>query len=439
MKDAFLIYVFTITVASASPVTQEWVQRYSGSGNGNDDAVAVATDTNENVFITGRATSTNSYPDFDYVTIKYSGLGVPLWTNVYDGPIHSYDSPAAVALDKNGNVFVTGQSYGTNAQVNFATIAYSNNGAPLWTNRFSAAPMGDDEAQGIAIDVNNDIYVIGYSANASTYHYTLIKYSNGGDPLWTNIFAGVQGGSSAVAIDRQGNVFATGASPGTNGYADYATLKYSNTGTPLWTNCYNGPGNYIDSPAGLTLDSNGNVFVTGSSYGNGSGYDYATLAYSSTGVPLWTNRYNGLGNDWDHARAIAVNEAGDVFVTGASPSILAGPPHYATVAYSPDGIPLWTNIYTAGVADDEPAALTIDKFGNVIVTGYSTGTGTSSDYGTVEYSGAGVPLWTNRYDGPASSADEATAIATDHTGNVVVTGISDGPVPARILLRSNIH
>jgi len=46
------------------------------------------------------------------------------------------------------------------------------------------------------------------------------------------------------------------------------------------------------------VDGSGNVFVTGDS-ASGSGFDtadYATIAYSNAGVPLWTNRYNGPAN-----------------------------------------------------------------------------------------------------------------------------------------------
>src|SRR2546421_302857 len=75
-------------------------------------------------------------------------------------------------------------------------------------------------------------------------------------------------------------------------------------GMPLWTNFYNGPGDSHDVAHALTVDSSGNVFVTGFSAGAAvlpDSYDYATLAYSSAGVPLWTNRYNGTGSGEDQA------------------------------------------------------------------------------------------------------------------------------------------
>ncbi len=47
-------------------------------------------------------------------------------------------------------------------------------------------------------------------------------------------------------------------------------------------------------------------------------YDYATIKYSSAGVPLWTNRYNGPANREDYAYAVAVDGSNNVIVTGSS-------------------------------------------------------------------------------------------------------------------------
>jgi hypothetical protein len=63
------------------------------------------------------------------------------------------------------------------------------------------------------------------------------------------------------------------------------------------------------------------VFVTGASYDSGTYYDYATLKYNSAGVQQWVARYNGPANFWDYARALAIDAAGNIYVTGYSSSI----------------------------------------------------------------------------------------------------------------------
>jgi len=60
---------------------------------------------------------------------------------------------------------------------------------------------------------------------------------------------------------------------------DYATLKYDANGNLLWERRYNGPGNGHDYPTSLFVDNQGNVYVTGDSWGSGTYYDYATIKY----------------------------------------------------------------------------------------------------------------------------------------------------------------
>src|SRR5439155_24833982 len=165
--------------------------------------------------------------------------------------------------------------------------------------------------------------------------------------------------------------------------SDYATIKYSGAGVALWTNRYDGPGNGADNAVALATDSGGNVFVTGTSLGGF--YDYATVAYSSTGMPLWTNRYHGPGTGENHASAIAVDRNGNVIVTGDSPDGYDSTTlHYATVAYSNQGIGLWTNRYNGpGISRDCATAIAVDRSGNVFVTGGSETP--SGDYATVAY------------------------------------------------------
>jgi len=290
-----------------------------------------------------------------------------------------------------------------------------------WVQRYNGPANAGDWAWALAVDASGSVYVTGgsYGSSIASPDCVTLAYSSTGLPLWTNRYNGPGNSSDqafALALDANGNVVVTGFSFGSAG-PDCVTIKYSSAGVPLWTNRYNGPANGSDQAVALAMDSSGNVVVTGYAY-NGSNDDYLTIQYSSAGVLLWVRSYNGPANGDDSAHAVAVDATGKVFVTGTSDGVGTGS-DYATVAYSIAGVPLWTNRYDGGYigpygpGGDRANALALEASGDVFVTGASDGHG----YATIRYSGAGVPVWTNCYNG-----QEATAVAVDPTGNVVVTG-----------------
>jgi hypothetical protein len=306
--------------------------------------------------------------------------------------------------------------------------AHAQGGVPLWTNLFRGAGNAN-AAHAIATDGSGNLFVTGAASPTGAFSdYSTIKYSNEGMPLWTNYYDGLgnyEDYPAGIVVDGDGNVLVTGRS-GPFDSSDYATIKYSNAGIALWTNRFNGPGNSRDDARAIAMDNAGNVFVTGLSFsrsGDFASADYATIKYSNAGVPLWTNRYNGPGNGADQPTGIAVDSSGSVFVLGQSWGATSF--DYATIKYSASGVPLWTNRYNGPANDtDWPNAIAVDGNGNVFVTGGARASNSGKDYVTIKYSNAGVALWVNRYNGPTNSDDWATAIALDGTGNVFVTGTS---------------
>ena len=93
-------------------------------------------------------------------------------------------------------------------------------------------------------------------------------------------------GATALGLSPDGSVvFVVGTSVGPTGRSQIATVAYdASTGAELWVSRYHGPRNG-DLAAALGLSPDGTVvFVTGSSVGPGTKYDYATVAYdASTG------------------------------------------------------------------------------------------------------------------------------------------------------------
>jgi hypothetical protein len=70
--------------------------------------------------------------------------------------------------------------------------------------------------------------------------------------------------------------------------------------------------------------------------------------------------------------------------------------------------------------------LVVDDSGNVYVTGESYEEIGIRDYVTVKYDASGNEVWELRYHGPENGWDAARDVAVDHSGNVYVTGFSDG-------------
>jgi len=224
-------------------------------------------------------------------------------------------------VDGSGNVYVTGSS-----QNNIVTIKYNYKGEQLW-----AAPY-EGEAKAMALDSSGSVYVTGQSGDK----YATIKYDTAGNRLWVAGFSGPSRGdgeAAAIALDGSGNVYVTGTAWSPRSYLNsYATIKYDSQGHQLWVARYDGPVPYYTGEAvALALSASGNVYVTGSMQGS-SAWDYVTVGYDSSGNQLWVARYDGPGNRFDQAAAIAVDKWGAVYVTGKSDGGSSNA-DYATIKY----------------------------------------------------------------------------------------------------------
>lgn len=201
--------------------------------------------------------------------------------------------------------------------------------------------------------------------------------------------------------------------------------------TETWVSRYNGAGNNDDGAAAVAVDSSGNVYVTGYTTVSGSNKDYLTVKYDGgTGAQIWTAQYNGPTNLDDRAAAIAVDSAGNVVVTGYSTGTAGTNVDYATLKYNGGtGEQIWVKRYNGpGNFVDRATAIGVDTGNNVFVTGRSYGGTTNDDYATLKYQSAdGTALWTSRYS-PAgvNNVDVAQALVVDSNGDVIVTGYSRG-------------
>ena len=311
----------------------------------------------------------------EYTTIKYGTNGNRLWVARYAGP---YDDAgaSAIVLDAAGNVHVTGSSMGVDYSYDYVTIKYDTNGNQLWLARSNGPANENDSPTAITLDaLDNSVYVTGTSVGAGPSDYATMKYDRDGNELWVARYNRPGNGddwATAIVLDASRNVYVTGTSLGGATSYDYATVKYDAHGNELWVALYNGPGNSFDGANALTVDASG-VYVTGRSLGAGTSADYATVKYDTDGNERWVARYNGPGNWYDVAAAIVLDVSGNVYVTGQSPGAVTSS-DYATIKYDNDGNELWVARYEGrGNGDDYAAGIVLDASKQCIHNGVQLG------------------------------------------------------------------
>jgi hypothetical protein len=434
-----LIFVLFLTLPLFAQVDTAWVRRYNGPGNSDDCAYVVAVDDSGNVYVAG--SSWGKGTGLDLVTVKFDPHGDTAWVARYNGPGNSEDFAMDLFVDPSGYVYVTGGSVGSGTYRDYVTIKYYPNGDTAWVRRYKGIEDdGYDYATAIAVDDSGNVYVTGHSGyNPDRGDYATIKYYPNGDTAWVRRYNGLGDGddwAADLAVDAYGNVYVTGQAVSRSSN-DYTTIKYYPNGDTAWLRRYNGPGDFYDDAEALAIDSSGDVYVTGWSYGGSqTSNDYATVKYYPNGDTAWVRRYNGpMSLSVEFAYAIAVDRSGNVYVTGCSGSPFRW--DYATIKYYPDGDTAWVRRYHTPGQDSlyEAHAIAVDDSGNVYVTGYGYDLETQNkvldlDYATIKYCPNGDTAWVRKYNGPEDGDDYAHAVAVDGFGNVYVTGCSFGGWPA---------
>ncbi len=288
-------------------------------------------------------------------------------------------------------------------------------------------------------------------AHAGNSDAFVAKLTADGTILWhTFLGSNSVDHGNAIAVDSAGNVYVTGFSPvgwGTplmaySGGSDAFVAALDTNGNLLW-HTFLGT-ETRDEAYGIALDDSSNIYITGlsdASWGapvnghSGSGPDAFGAMLNSSGTLVW-NTFMGAGTD--RGSDIAVNESGNVYITGYSILTWGSPinPHaggstdaFVACLNSSGGL-VW-NTFMGSSAADYAYCLTVDRFNNLWVAGLSSATwgiplndhAGDTDAFIAKLRDDGSPVW-HTFMG-SSSPDAAYDITHDHFGNVFVTGNSD--------------
>jgi hypothetical protein len=410
-------------------------------GSGLDSGAGIAVDSAGNAYITGETLSTD-FPvtpgafqtmkvlfNFDAFVTKMNSTGTALIYSTYFGG-NNRDRGNNIALDTAGNAYVTGLTDSPNL--------------PTTPGAFRTTIVGSDESDAFAMKLN----ATGTALVYSTYLGPLLGVG--------------------IAVDSAGNAYISGqangdypTTPGAfqtvpGGNSDGFVTKLNSTGTALVYSTFLG-GSGFDSATKIAIDSGGNAYVTGQA---GAGFPVTAGAFqtsfngvsdafmtklNATGTALVYSTYLG-GSGNDSGSAIAVNPAGNAYVTGSSDSLNfpttpgafqsvkgAGLDAFVT-ELNAAGNDLVYSTYLGGNGIDFGTDIALDLAGNASVVGLTgssdfpttadaiqSGYGGNNDAFITRLNATGTALVFSTYLG-GSNSEGGFAISVDPAGSIYITG-----------------
>ncbi len=351
----------------------------------------------------------------------------------------------------------------------------------------------------IAVDVSGNTYITGIFEGSTTFgpgealettltsdgdsDIFIAKYTADGNLIWAKRAGGVQGDAGrSIAVDSSGNVYITGIifrvsatfGPGeagettltSHGKSDIFVAKYTTDGDLIWAR--NDGGTAFDEATGIAVDDLGDIYITGGFSGLvtfGAGEAAETMfqnaglneifvaKYTTDGNLIWVKQ--AAGNRGEMGRDIAVDDSGNVYVTGDFDDTVtfglgeAGEITFTSTSdrgndifvakYTTDGNLVWVN-RAGGKFSDRGTSLAVDSLGNAFVTGFFSdfatfGFGESGETSLLDlfnvgnifvakYHTSGKLAWAKRVSGDGYSSGKG--IAVDDSGNAYVTGNFNG-------------
>jgi hypothetical protein len=230
--------------------------------------------------------------------------------------------------------------------------------------------------------------------------------------------------SSSIAYGVDGNIYAAGYGRSGGTSDDFVVISVNASGVERWVYTYNGTGNYDDHAKKITCGNDGNIYVAGGSYGDGSFFDLVLISIDSSGQENWVYRYDGVGNSTDYPNSLAYGSDGNIYTAGFSYGNGTGGDFFV-VSVDASGNERWVYRYN-GPANgyDYANCMAYGNDGNIYVAGVSKGSSNSDDFIVISIDSLGNERWVYRYNGSANGYDAAISITYGADDNIHIAGES---------------
>jgi hypothetical protein len=406
-------------------------QRVASTINPDDElSMGMTVDTQGNAYVTGWFDGTNDFGGItltnsagggqDIFIAKYDSTGALKWARRAGSASVNQDTGRGVGVDGAGNVYVTGGFAGAadfgsitlpdNGSEEFFLAKYNGQGVVQWVQQ----SVGGSEVYGLGLAVDNfgNSFAVGFSDNNAAvtfgsinltppsdtgYSSFLVKYDSSGAAQWAQLIGGPgKTYATKIAVDGSGNVYVRGSftqsikvgtqTLTTSGERDAFIAKFDPNGSLAWIRQIGGIGANGPDDGGVSVDQNGNVYISGGYEGSlldfgggvtltsGGSWDAFLAKYNSNGIPLWAQRAGD--NHLDIYFDIALDREGNVFAAGVLGADSVAPDGSAGAAmiakYDSSGSLQWS--YSALGSPGDPVGsialkTSIDPHGNAYIAG----------------------------------------------------------------------
>jgi hypothetical protein len=404
---------------SGTAAPSSWWRTHVWTESARDSAIDVAVDPR------GRAIVLARLAERAFGVLAYWPDGTLAWASAYRDPSDDADLATKLALDAAGNVYAAGSWQRADVPLGgFLVVSFD----PAGTLRWSARSESGGALSDLAVDGGGNVVVTGGGSDGTHSLARTIAYDTDGSVAWQASELGPLGLGAIgrnVALDATAHAYVAGES--TDGSQDHLTLfAYDGRGTRLWATRNDDDPEHVPQTTAraLALDTLGAPHVAiarafRSTRDAEPSIQLAVSKYDVAGRTLWTATVDDAARNI--ATAIAVDPDGRVTVTGfaGSPS----PDSYLTVQFDAAGQIQWKDRYNWNFpGEHEARALALDVAGNAYVTGSAYGGDGIASFGSIAYDPSGRVLFRELDGDPSKDGRVAAGLAVDRSGALYVVG-----------------